>query len=211
MDRAKDFVSNLPVVNDSKHVAIKCDVSNPERVQVALDQTRNLLGRPLGALVNAAGISKDALLVSQSYEDIHTTVAINLLGALYLTKHAVRIMLRDQEEGSIVHIGSVAADKGGPGQVAYSASKAGLAGLVKSAAREYGRKGIRINLLVAGFTETPMTATLSSERIQQIRDATALGRFAKPSDIAAGVLFLTSPAARHITGAALNVDGGFAP
>jgi NAD(P)-dependent dehydrogenase (short-subunit alcohol dehydrogenase family) len=116
--------------------------------------------------------------------------------------------MRAQGGGSIVLVSSINAERGKFGQSNYAASKAGLNGFGKAAAREAGRFGIRVNLVAPGMTATPMLAALSEDDLRRALDETALGSLGRPEDVARAVLFLCSPMSGHITGQVLRVDGG---
>ncbi len=131
---------------------------------------------------------------------------MNLDSAFHLLKGAVPLMR--EAGGSVVLISSINGERGKFGQANYAASKAGLIGLGRTAARELGRFGIRVNLVAPGMIRTPMTATLAPEFLREAEAETALGRIGEPLDVAAAILFLVSAMGRHVTGQVLRVDGG---
>ena len=158
-------------------------------------------------LVNNAGVTKDGLLMKMSEEDFSRVVDINLKGTFNCIRHVSRMMLK-QRSGRIISLSSVVGLRGNAGQANYAASKAGIIGMTKSAARELASRGITVNAVAPGFIETEMTAVLSEE----VKKATAaqipLGHFGKPEDIAKTVAFLASDDAAYITGQVIQVDGG---
>ena len=186
--------------------AKKADVSKPEEISGFLSEVKKELGAP-EVLVNNAGITRDGLLIGMKEEDLDAVLKTNLKGAMLLTKEVLRDMLR-AKKGSIINISSIVGLRGNAGQCAYAASKAGLIGFTKSAAREYGAKGIRVNAVAPGFIETEMTASLPDEVKQEYLKGIPLSRFGKPEDVAEAVAFLASDRASYISGQVLSVDGG---
>ncbi len=187
-------------------LAKKADVSKPDEVKSFLSEVKKEFGTP-EVLINNAGITRDGLLIGMKEEDLNAVLDTNLKGAMLLTKEALRDMLR-AKKGSIVNITSIVGIRGNAGQSAYAASKAGLIGFTKSAAREYGAKGIRVNAVAPGFIETEMTASLPEEVKKEYLKSIPASRFGKPEDIAEAVAFLVSEKAAYITGQVLSVDGG---
>ena len=160
-------------------------------------------------LVNNAGITKDGLLMRMSEADWDAVLDINLNGTFLFTKAFCRSFLK-QRSGHIVNIASVIGIMGNAGQCNYGASKAGVIGFTKSAARELASRGITVNAIAPGFIETAMTAKISPEAREALLKQIPLGSLGQPEDVADAVLFLASPAARYITGQVLPVDGGMA-
>lgn len=158
-------------------------------------------------LVNNAGITRDNVLWKLSDEDWASVLHVNLDGAFYLTR-AVAPLMRERRRGSIVNITSINGQRGKFGQSNYSASKAGLIGLTKTAARELGRFGIRVNAVAPGMIDSEMTGNVPADARQRAIDETLLGHIGQSDDVAACVLFLASRAAGHITGQVIRVDGG---
>lgn len=187
-------------------LAKKADVSKAAEVKEFLSEVKKELGAP-EVLINNAGITRDGLLIGMKEEDLDAVLDTNLKGAMLLTKEVLRDMLR-AKKGSIVNISSIVGIRGNAGQSAYAASKAGLIGFTKSAAREYGAKGIRVNAVAPGFIETEMTASLPEEVKQEYLKNIPVSRFGKPEDIAEAVAFLASERASYINGQVLSVDGG---
>jgi 3-oxoacyl-[acyl-carrier protein] reductase len=142
-----------------------------------------------------------------SDEDFETVIDVNLTGAFRCVRRASAGMLR-LRRGRIVLIASVVGLYGGPGQVNYSASKAGLVGMARSLTREIGGRGITANVVAPGFIDTAMTAALPDERQAAYKAAIPAGRFAQPDEVAGVVQFLASADAGYISGAVIPVDGG---
>ena len=187
-------------------LSVAADVATAEGAAAAVDQAVALYGR-LDIVVHCAGITRDALLSKMS--DAHWTevITVNLSSSFFVVRQAIAPMRR-AGGGSIVLISSINADRGKAGQANYAASKAGVQTLARTAARELGRYGIRVNAIAPGWIETPMTAGLPEAVRARALDETALGRLGSPDDVAGAVLFLSSDLAGHITGQVLRVDGG---
>lgn len=158
-------------------------------------------------LVNNAGMSMDQLLALSTDEAMERTIAINMTGALQLTRAAVRVMMAGGG-GCVVNVSSILGQRGFKGTSVYAATKAGLEGFSRSLAREVGARGIRVNSIAPGFIETDMTTAMSASQREQILRRTPLGRLGRVEDVVDAVWFLLSPAASFITGQTLVVDGG---
>jgi 3-oxoacyl-[acyl-carrier protein] reductase len=184
------------------------NVSDAASVEAAAEQILNATGK-VDILVNNAGITKDGLLMRMSEADWDAVLDINLKGTFLFTKAFSRSFLK-QRSGRIVNIASVIGLIGNAGQCNYGASKAGVIGFTKSAARELASRGITVNAIAPGFIETAMTAKISPEAREALLKQIPLGNLGQPDDVANAVLFFASPAARYITGQVLPVDGGMA-
>jgi len=161
----------------------------------------------LAVLVNNAGITKDGFLIRMQDEDFDRVLAVNLRGAFTCLREAAKIMSR-QRSGRIINISSVSGQMGNAGQINYSASKAGLIGMTKSAAKELAARNITVNAVAPGFIETDMTAALSEEIRAAYLQHIPLKRPGQAQDIAEAVAFLASDRASYITGQVLAVNGG---
>jgi 3-oxoacyl-[acyl-carrier protein] reductase len=187
-------------------VALQADVSDETEAAELVDAAETELGS-LDAVILNAGITRDGLFVRMSAEDWRAVIDTNLTGAFYVSRAAVRGMLR-RRSGSIVALSSIVGLTGNAGQANYAAAKAGLIGMVKSLAKEVGGRGIRVNSVAPGYITTDMTAELSDEQRDQILANTPLGRLGTPADVADAVAFLCSDAAAFMTGSVIRVDGG---
>jgi 3-oxoacyl-[acyl-carrier protein] reductase len=161
----------------------------------------------IDVLINNAGITKDGLLVRMKEQDWDAVLNINLKGAFTCTKIVSKVMMQ-QRYGRIINMASVVGVTGNVGQANYSASKAGLIGLTKTAAKELAPRGITVNAIAPGFIETDMTASLSEKARNAMLSQVPLGRAGQPEDIAAAVAFLASESASYITGQVIHVSGG---
>lgn len=187
-------------------IAIQADVSKEDEVKVLMDATIKQFGR-LDILVNNAGITKDDLLMRMSEKDFDSVIDTNLKGTFFCMKYASSIMLK-QRSGKIINMSSVIGITGNVGQANYAASKAGIIGLTKSAARELASRGITVNAVAPGFIQTEMTEVLSDKIKEASLANIPLKRLGTVSEVASAVSFLASEAANYITGQVLQVDGG---
>lgn len=184
----------------------QCNVADYAQCEAFIQKVIKEYGR-LDILVNNAGITRDGLLMKMSEEDFDQVIDTNLKGVFHTIRFASRQMLR-QKSGRIINLSSVVGVAGNAGQANYSASKAGVIGLTKSAAKELASRGITVNAVAPGFIETDMTSVLSDKVKEGAIAGVPLGTFGKPEDVAAAVAFLASEAAGYITGQVLHVDGG---
>ena len=188
--------------------AISCqaDVAREEKVSAMFQKIIDTFSR-LDILVNNAGIVKDSLLVRMSGEDWDKVLNINLKGAFNCLKLAAKIMMK-QRSGRIISISSVVGLTGNAGQANYAASKAGLIGFTKSAAKELAARGITVNAVAPGFIQTEMTEAMPDAAKEEFLAQVPLRRPGLPQDVASAVLFFASDAASYVTGQVLAVDGG---
>jgi NAD(P)-dependent dehydrogenase (short-subunit alcohol dehydrogenase family) len=185
---------------------VECDITDSAAVDAAFTTVEKELG-PVEVLVANAGITDDTLLLRMSEEQFTRVLDTNLTGAFRCAKRAGARMLRARW-GRMIFISSVVGLYGGPGQVNYAASKAGLVGIARSITRELGSRNITANVVAPGFVATDMTAALPEARQKEILGQVPLGRYADAEEIAGVVRFLASDAAAYITGAVVPVDGG---
>jgi 3-oxoacyl-[acyl-carrier protein] reductase len=183
-------------------LSMQADAADPQQAQALIDAAHKQFGR-IDALINNAGVAKDNLLMRMSDEDWDKVLDTNLSGAFYTSRAASRIMLK-QRSGAIIHMSSVIGVYGNAGQANYAASKAGLIGLTKSMAKEFGSRNITVNVIAPGFIVTDMTESVPKEKLLE---HIPLGRLGEPEDIAKTVLFLITSGS-YITGQVIHVDGG---
>ncbi len=188
-------------------LSIGVDVGDPQAMRNAFERVADELGPPTLA-VHSAGIARDAVLWKLTEDGWNDTLRVNLSGAFHVLREVAPHIRAHEDGGSVVLIGSINGSRGKFGQASYAASKAGLVGLARTAARELGRAGGRVNVVAPGLVDTPMTAALPDEWRQKAVDETVLGRMATPEDVAGMVLLLLSDRARHTTGQLIHVDGG---
>ena len=189
-----------------KAVVYGCDISDFYATEDMVKEIVKQYGR-LDILINNAGITKDGLLMGMSESDFDSVIDVNLKGTFNMMRFVSRQMLR-QRCGRIISMASVVGIAGNAGQANYAASKAGIIGMTKSAARELASRGVTVNAVAPGFIETEMTAVLSEEVKKASAAQIPLGYFGKPEDIAKTVAFLASDDAAYITGQVIQVDGG---
>jgi 3-oxoacyl-(acyl-carrier-protein) reductase len=185
---------------------VQCDITDQAAVDAAFTEVESQLG-PVEVLVANAGITDDTLLLRMTEEQFDRVIDTNLAGSFRVAKRASSKMLR-AKWGRMIFISSVVGLYGGPGQVNYAASKAGLVGIARSITRELGSRNITANVVAPGFIETDMTHALSEARQAEIIKAVPAGRLAAPEEVAAAVVFLASDPAAYINGAVIPVDGG---
>ncbi len=187
-------------------LSLSCDVTRPMQVRDAVDAVVERFGG-LDGVVQSAGITSDGVLWKLEPSAWNRVIEVNLGGAFYLLRAAAPY-LRARGGGAIVHIASINGLRGKFGQANYAASKGGLIALTKTAARELGAFGIRVNAVAPGFVRTAMTAELPAEVQERALEESVLDRVSEPEDVAAAVAFLLSDDARQITGVTLRVDAG---
>ena len=189
-------------------IAVQADVADEAQAAALVETAVREMGG-VDILVNNAGITRDGLLLRMSEDDFTRVLDTNLKGAFHCMKAACRGMMR-RRAGRIVNISSVVGVRGNAGQANYAASKAGLIGLSKSAAKELASRGITVNCIAPGFIDTAMTAALPEAVKEKLLAEIPMGRFGAAEDVAAAAAFLASAAAAYITGQVLCVDGGMA-
>lgn len=189
-----------------KSCSFLVDVTDAEAVNKMVKDFVDYFGG-MDILVNNAGITRDTLIMRMSDEDWDKVLAVNLKSAFLLTRAASKFMMKARK-GRIINISSVIGVIGNVGQANYAASKAGIIGLTKSAAKELASRNIRVNAIAPGFIKTPMTEVLSEDVKSAMLKQIPAGVFGEPQDVAGVVRFLAGEASGYITGQVIHVDGG---
>ncbi len=197
------------LIDEIKSYGVECmpykaDVSVYSEAEALIKDAKKQFGS-VDVLVNNAGITRDMLLMRMSEEEFDSVINTNLKGTFNTIRHVSSVMLK-QRSGAIINLSSVVGLMGNIGQANYAASKAGVIGLTKSAARELAARGITCNAIAPGFIETDMTAVLKEETKEAMLNTIPLKKFGQAEDVAEAVVFLAKN--RYITGQVLNVDGG---
>ena len=206
-ERAEEVVRTIEEAG-GKAAAIQCNISDFEAAKEFFANVVKEYGK-IDILVNNAGITKDNLMMKMSEEEFQSVIQTNLAGTFHGVKFVTRPMMK-QRQGRIINIASVSGVIGNMGQANYSASKAGVIGLTKAAAKELASRNITVNAVAPGFVATEMTDVLSDSVKEAAVATIPLGRFGEVEDIAEAVVFLASDKAKYITGQVICVDGGIA-
>lgn len=191
-----------------KAEAYQCSVADFAGVEEMMKYVINTYGR-IDILVNNAGITRDGLLMAMSEADFDAVIDTNLKGAFNCMRHVARQMIK-QRGGRIINISSISGVMGNAGQMNYAASKAGVIGMTKTAARELAGRGITVNAIAPGFITTDMTDVLSDSVKEGLLAQIPMKAMGEPADIAGAAAFLASDDAKYITGQVINVNGGMA-
>lgn len=204
-EQAKEVIEAIEA-KGRKAFARKCDVSNFESVLIFVEQIETEFG-PIEVLVNNAGITKDQALLRMDINDWQSVIETNLNSVFNFCRASIFEFLK-RKRGKIINISSVSGVYGNPGQVNYSASKAGVIGFSKSLSKEVGMRGINVNVVAPGFIATDMTDDVSEKALAKAIGNTSLRRLGSVEDVCGIVTFLASDQASFITGQTICVDGG---
>ena len=191
-----------------KNVVIKrFDILEHNNIENFVNECDEIFKNKIDVLINNAGITKDNLTIRMKDEEWSKVININLSSTFLISKNVIKKMLKNKN-GKIINIASIVGHTGNIGQANYAASKAGLIGMSKSLALEYGKKNIKINCVSPGFIKSEMTDKISENFRQVLQDKISLERFGDPEDVANAVLFLSSHLSDYITGETIHVNGG---
>lgn len=200
--------TSVPSFDQENIVGYQVNISDRAAVEAFVNDVKAKYGT-IDVLVNNAGITRDGLINKLTEEMWDEVINVNLKGVFYITQFVAPIMM-EQGKGSIINVSSVVGEYGNIGQTNYSATKAGVIGMMKSWAKEFSRKGaaVRVNSIAPGFINTDMMKTVPDKVLDPIREKTMLGRLGEPEEIANAALFLASDESSFITGHNLSVNGG---
>ena len=185
----------------------KFDISNHSSIENFINECNEEFQNKINILINNAGITQDNLTIRMKDDEWNKVINLNLTSTFMLTKNVIKKMLKNKN-GKIINITSVVGHTGNIGQANYAASKAGIIGMSKSMALEYGKKNIKINCVSPGFIKSEMTDKISENFKQILEGKISLERFGMPEDVANAVLFLSSDLSDYITGETIHVNGG---
>lgn len=210
-DISEKSFENNDIVEKIKALGVKCqvyiaDVSDSAQVEETVKKIKEDFGT-IDVLVNNAGITRDGLLARMSEENYDLVIAVNQKSVFNMMKNVAPIMMK-QRSGRIINMSSVAGVHGNAGQFNYSASKAAIIGMTKSASKELGSRGINVNAIAPGFIKTPMTDQLTDQQKKAILDLIAMRRYGEVEEIAGVVSFLAGPDSSYVTGQVIEISGG---
>ncbi|KAF3422280.1 hypothetical protein E2986_09488 [Frieseomelitta varia] len=206
----KSAMNTIASLNDPGHLALNIEVSSEQSVQEAFKSAINKYSIPPTIIVNSAGITRDQFILKLTNEDFTKVLDVNLKGTFYINQTAVKEIVNANTGigSSIVNVSSIIGKTGNMGQANYAASKAGVIALTQTASLEFGQFGIRVNAVLPGFIETPMTETVPDNVKQLFIKKIPLHRMGKPEEVAEVITFLASSKSSYINGASIEVTGG---
>ncbi|KAM3596466.1 uncharacterized protein V6R79_014953 [Siganus canaliculatus] len=209
-ESANETLGTLPRTHKGQgHMAAVVDVSCKESVNRLVTSVQTHFFQPPSVCVHAAGITQDGFLLSMEEDQFDRVIQINLKGSFLVTQAVAQALVAcGAPKGSIITLGSIVGKVGNIGQVNYAASKAGVEGLTRTAAKELSRFGIRCNCVLPGFISTPMTDKVPEKVISKLKSLVPLGRMGEPAEVADVCAFLASDDSRYVTGASIEVTGG---
>ncbi len=210
-DISEKMFENNDIVEKIRETGVACeyfiaDVSDHGQCENLIKTVKEKFGT-IDVLVNNAGITRDALMMRTTEENYDLVISVNQKSVFNRMKFAGTVMMR-QKKGRIVNLASVAGLYGNPGQINYSASKAAIIGMTKTAAKELGARGVTVNAVAPGFIKTPMTDALTEEQRNKMLALIAMKRYGLPEEIAGVVSFLASDDASYVTGQVIEISGG---
>ena len=190
-----------------KVIIKKFDISDHNSIETFVNDCNDSFDNKIDILINNAGITRDNLTIRMKDEEWNNVIKLNLTSSFLITKNIIKKMLKNKK-GKIINITSVVGHTGNVGQANYAASKAGLIGMSKSLAQEYGKKNITVNCISPGFIKSEMTDKISENFKKSLQEKISLERFGMPDDVANSVIFLSSNLSDYITGETIHVNGG---
>ncbi|MDE7302812.1 MAG: 3-oxoacyl-[acyl-carrier-protein] reductase [Oscillospiraceae bacterium] len=210
-DLNEGMFENNSIAEDIRALGVEAeifcaDVSNYSQCEEMVKAVKERFGT-IDVLINNAGITRDGLMARMPEEQYDMVIAVNQKSVFNMMKLAGNVMIR-QKHGRIVNLASVAGLYGNPGQINYSASKAAIIGMTKTAAKELGSRNINVNAVAPGFIKTPMTDKLTDEQRAKMLEAIAMKRYGEVEEIAGVVSFLCSEDSSYVTGQTIEISGG---
>ncbi|MDC3000543.1 3-oxoacyl-ACP reductase FabG [Candidatus Pelagibacter sp.] len=191
-----------------KNVTIKkFDISQHSLIEKFVDECNEIFKNKIDILINNAGVTSDNLTIRMKNEEWQKVINLNLTSSFLISKYIIKKMLKNKN-GKIINVTSVVGHTGNVGQANYAASKAGLIGMSKSLALEYGKKNIKVNCVSPGFIQSEMTDKINDSFKKIMQDKISLERFGLPEDVANAIVFLSSSLSDYITGETIHVNGG---
>ena len=191
----------------SKVITKKFDILEHNSIEKFVDECSDIFQNKIDVLINNAGVTNDNLTIRMKLNEWNRVINLNLTSTFLISKYVIKKMLKNKN-GKIINVTSVVGHTGNIGQANYAASKAGLIGMSKSLALEYGKKNIKINCISPGFIKSEMTEKINDNFKQTLLDKISLERFGAPEDVANAALFLSSDLSNYITGETIHVNGG---
>ena len=186
---------------------LKFDITNHKKIDDFVEDCSKVFSNRIDVLINNAGIAQDNLSIRMKEEEWKKVIDVNLSSTFFITKGVIKKMLKSKN-GKIINVTSVVGHTGNIGQANYAASKAGIIGMSKSLALEYGKKNIKVNCVAPGFIMSEMTDKISDERADLMKSRISLNKFGNPEDVANAIAFLSSSLSDYITGETIHVNGG---
>ena len=185
----------------------KFDILDHSLIETFINECNDIFQNKIDVLINNAGVTQDNLSIRMKDEEWNKVINLNLSSTFFLSKNVIKKMLKNKN-GKIINITSIVGHTGNIGQANYAASKAGIIGMSKSLALEYGKKNIRINCISPGFIKSEMTDQINENFRKSLEEKISLERFGTPEDVANAALFLSSELSDYITGETIHVNGG---
>ncbi|KAI4458791.1 short-chain dehydrogenases/reductases family member [Holotrichia oblita] len=206
---AQETIENISKLHENNHFSLEISVSDKKSVQNVLQQIIQQYKKPPSIVINCAGITRDNFLLKLSEEDFNEVIDVNLKGTFLVVQTFAKALVDNGiNSGSFVNMASIIGKIGNMGQTNYAASKAGVELFTKSAAKEFGKFGIRCNSVLPGFILTPMTETIPEKVKMKLLSTIASNRYGKPEEVAEVIAFLASDKSSYVNGASIEVTGG---